>query len=178
MTKIADKWKLNYSLATLRDALFASLANDDYIVYNSTNQKWENKKQPRFGRDFKEQTKSTPNGQSITGNQFVTYDTINFDVAGPDLVNKYRVSIDFVINHNAAGNDFRARLIIDNNQVGEEMRVEPKDPGADQRPHYNLKWFPTNLSVGSHEARLEVRPASQNRITSVYQSITEIWRVS
>tara|TARA_R110001632_G_scaffold52197_4_gene129722 strand:+ start:6723 stop:7259 length:537 start_codon:yes stop_codon:yes gene_type:complete len=178
MSKLEDKYKVNYSLATLRDVALTAITNNDFIVYNSTTSKFENKKQPRFGNDFKEQLKSTPSGEIMTGNVFQPYDTILFDVTGPDTINKYRVSCDFVLNHNSAANDFRAQLVIDGVAVGEEMRLEVKDAGSDQRGHYNLKWYASNLSIAQHTVSLVIRPASKNRLTRVYQSITEIWRVS
>lgn len=176
MTKLADKWKLNYSLESLRDALFASLSNDDFVVYNSVNQKWENKKQPRFGRDFS--VEKVTGLQEFTGNQFQTYATLNFVVNGPDTVNKFRMNVDFDWGHNSAANDARFRVLVDGSPISEELRIEPKDPGADQRIPGNILDYLDNLSIGNHSIALQARPASANRITRIYKAIIEVWRVS
>lgn len=178
MSQVESKYLLDYSLATLRDVLIAGVVDGDYIVFDSVSGRFVNRKPPRFGTDFFEKTVSTPAGQQFTGTTFNPYDNDTFAVSGPDTTNKYRISCQFICNHNSASNDFRARLLVDGQQVGEERRVEPKDAGADQRPDYEFKWYLNDLSIGNHTYAVEFRPATGSRITRVYQSITEIWRVN
>lgn len=176
MSKLEEKFLELYSFATLRDVVIASLANDDYIVYNSTTQRFENKKQPRHGRDFA--VEKVTGQQDFTGAQFQTYATLNFTVSGPDTVNKFRMNCDFTWGHNSASNDARFRILVDGVPLPEELRIEPKDPGTDQRIPGNILDYLDNLSIGNHSIAFQARPASAARITRVYKAIIEVWRVS
>lgn len=175
MTKLADKWKQNYSLSSLRDVAFTAITNDDYIVYNSASQKFENKKQPRFGRDFS--VEKVTGLQNFTGGSFQTYATLNFAVSGPDTVNKFRMNCSFSWGHNSASNDARFRVLVDGVPLPEELRIEPKDPGTDQRIPAEILDYLDNLSIGNHSIALQARPATASRITRIYKAVIEVWRV-
>jgi hypothetical protein len=114
---------------------------------------------------------------TITGSSFQTYSTLNFNVSDALGVNKYRLNIDFLWGHNSASNDVIFRLYLDGVYTGEELRIEPKDAGTDQRYQNNILWYVENLSQGSHVLELRARPASASRQTRIYQSITEVIRV-
>lgn len=176
MSKLESKYLDKYSLDTLRDVAIASLANDDYIVYNSVSGKFENKKQPRFGNDFA--VEKRVGQQDFTGAAFQTYAILNFTVSGPDTVNKFRMNCDFVWGHNSASNDARFRVLVDGVPIPEEIQIEAKDPNPDQRIPDNILDYLDNLSIGNHSIALQVRPSSAARITSVYKAIIEVWRVS
>jgi len=91
--------------------------------------------------------------------------------------NKFRLSCAFLWGHDSAANDIRARISIDGSPF-EEMRVEPKDQGGDQRIPSTLTSYTSNLSIGSHTLELEYRPGTSSRTSSMYQSTLEVWRVS
>ena len=44
MSRLADKWKINYSFDTLRDVLVSGLSKFDLITYDEDNSKFINKK--------------------------------------------------------------------------------------------------------------------------------------
>lgn len=127
-----------------------------------------------FGRDFFENT--TQFNDSTTGNTFKIYDTGSFTVTDT-TTNKYRISSEFTWGHNSAANDIRVQLLVDGIII-EEMRVEPKDSGADQRIKNTITGYLNNLSVGSHTYTLRYRPATANRVSRMYRSVIEVWRVN
>lgn len=127
-----------------------------------------------FGKDFAESTAEF--NDSTTGGSFKIFDIFNFNVSDTSGVNKYRVESNFFWGHNSASNDIRVQLLVDGNLVY-EMRKEPKDPGGDQRIDGLIKGYVQNLSQGSHSITLQYRPATASRVSSMYRSCTEVWRV-
>lgn len=113
---------------------------------------------------------------TISGGSFVPYSLLNFDVSDTSGINEYRLNIDFLWGHNSASNDARFRMYLDGSQVGEELRIEPKDAGTDQRFQNNILFFANNLSQGSHTLELRARPSSGNRQTRLYRAYSEVWR--
>lgn len=134
-----------------------------------------NNKSGTFGIDSAHQVKRTPAGQEFTGNQFQQYDIMTFAVS--EATNTFRLNIDFIWRHNAASNDIRAQLWLDGSQYGEELRIEPKDAGGDQRNQNAILDYVDNLSVGNHTLELRIRPASGNRVSELFKSVIETWRV-
>lgn len=175
MSKLENKFLENYSVTTLRDIEVSGLANGDYLAYDSSDQKFKNVKPPRFGMDFAEE--STSGLLQVTGNQFTTYAVLNFTVSLNEN-NKYRINTNFTWNHNNTSTDIRVRLLLDGAQIGEEFRVEPKDSNADQRLSDNILRYVSNLSQGNHSISLQFRPSSSSRISRMYQSTIEVWRVN
>jgi len=126
-----------------------------------------------FGRDFTSKTKIA--SESTTGSTPSEYDSLTFTVSDT-ATNKFRINADFQWGHNAAGNDIRVFLLIDG-AVVTELRIEPKDAGTDQRFQNNILEYSENLSIGTHTASIEYRPASSGRVSYMYRSIIEAWRV-
>lgn len=129
-----------------------------------------------FGRDYASQIKVA--SETTTGASFVTYDTLNFNVANNTGPNTYRLNADFLWSHNSASNDIRVRVLLDGIQLGEEMQVEAKDPNADQQIQNNLLFYSDNLSPGAHTLELQYRPAAASRVSRMYRSVLEAWRVA
>lgn len=175
MSKLKEQYLEQYSFSTLRDAALTSLANGDFIVYNSSTLKWENKKQPRFGTDFAEITKE--DSQPFTGGAWQNYMSLTFTVSGPDLLNKYRCSISFLWRHSSVSNDAMFRMLIDGNQAGDVIQIEPKDNHEDQKANEVFVWYPSNLSIGSHTLVLQCKPSTTSQTTTIEQGVAEVWRV-
>jgi hypothetical protein len=114
---------------------------------------------------------------NISGGTFTPYSVLNFDVTDTSGVNEYRLNIDFLWGHNSASNDARFQMVLDGNAIGEELRIEPKDPNSDQRFQNNILVYANNLAAGSHTLELTARPASASRITRIFRSTSEVWRV-
>lgn len=115
--------------------------------------------------------------ETTTGNSWAVYDALDFTVTD-SAVNEFRVSVDFFWGHNSAANDIRVQFLLDGNLIGNEMRVEPKDAGSDQRYQNNILDYLTNLSLGVHTLTLRYRPATNNKLSRMYYSIIEAWRVA
>ena len=128
-----------------------------------------------YGKDFVVESKV--NSETTSGGSFASYDTLNFDVTAEGATNKYRLNADFLWGHNSASNDIRIRVLLDGAQIGEELRIEPKDPGSDQRFQNNIMVFAENLTPGTHSFTLQYRPATASRVSSMYRSELEVWRV-
>ncbi len=127
-----------------------------------------------FGRDAASKTKIA--SETTTGTTFDEYDSLTFNVSESTGTNTYRCNIQFVWGHDSASNDIRVRLMVDGSQQGEEMLVEPKDAGTDQRIHDNILRYIEDLSVGSHTLSIEYRPSTPSRDPRMYQSVIEVWR--
>jgi len=128
-----------------------------------------------WGKDFNVEEKTA--SETTTGSSFTTYSVLNFTVTDTSVVNKYRVNADFLWGHNSGSNDIRIRMLFDGVQLGEELRIEPKDSGRDQRLQNNILEFPTNLTSGNHSVSLQYRPSSTSRVSRMYRSKIEVWRV-
>lgn len=127
-----------------------------------------------FGRDAKSQIKDAD--ETTTGSSFDEYDSMSFAVTD-SATNKFRCNVNFVWGHNSAANDIRVRLMVDGTQQGEEFFMEPADAGTNQRLHGNILRYISNLSIGNHTLSLEYRPATSSRVSRMYQSTLEVWRV-
>lgn len=127
-----------------------------------------------FGKDFASKVKEV--SESTSGGAFDEYDLLNFNVNESSGTNKYRVAANFFYGHNSASNDIRVRILLDNT-VLYEVTIEPKDTGTDQRYPAVIVDYPENLANGSHTLSLEYRPASANRVSRMYRSVLEVWRV-
>lgn len=128
-----------------------------------------------YGKDASSKTKEVD--EFTTGTVFSEYDSLVFTVNDNSGSNKYRIAANFFYGHNSASNDIRARLTLDGSPVY-EIRVEPKDSGIDQRLPAHIVDYPVNLTNGNHTIGLEYRPSSGNRVSRMYRSTLEVWRVS
>lgn len=128
-----------------------------------------------YGKNFTLVRKNTT--ETFSGGQFQTYETLAVNISETDPVNRYRFNAFFRWSHNSASNDIRFRLVVDGSAVSEELRIEPKDANGDQRFQNNMLHYLDNLSAGNHTIDLQVRPASANRVSTVYSCILEFWRV-
>lgn len=129
-----------------------------------------------YGKDFSLEEKVA--SETVSGGSFVTYSTLNFVTTNEANTNRYRLNCDFIWGHDSASNDIRVRALLDGSQIGEEMRVEPKDQGAKQRIQNNLLAYGLNLTNGNHVLELQYRPASASRTSRMFRSRLEVWRVS
>jgi len=125
--------------------------------------------------DAAEKTKLTPLSEDITGNQFQQYDILTFNVS--EAINKFRLNINFIWGHNSRAKDARFELWLDGSLYEEPLRIEPKDSGTKQRLQNNILAYAENLSIGNHTIELRVRPASASKVTRMYKSVLEVWRV-
>lgn len=114
---------------------------------------------------------------TVTGSVFTEYDSLDFTVTD-SAVNEFRANVDFIWRHNSASNDARFRFLLDGNVLGEELRIEPKDAGTDQRYQNSLLDYLTDLSIGVHTLSLEYRPATASRQTTIHRSVIEVWRTA
>jgi len=128
-----------------------------------------------FGKDFDASLKTAD--ETTTGSSFTVYSSLTFDVTAESTPNIYRINANFVWGHNSASNDIRVQLLLDGVQVGEELRQEPKDAGADQRYYSNILGPGLNLTAGSHTIDLQYRPATASRVSRMFQASLEVWRV-
>lgn len=128
-----------------------------------------------FGKDFAQ--KSKVGGEQTSGFQFSTYDTLTFNVSDLSGVNKYRFGFNYFYGHNSATNDIRIEHRLDGLVIEEELRVEPKDTGTDQRIPGVFVAYASNLSPGTHSISIAYRPASASRTSRMFRSNLEIWRV-
>lgn len=128
-----------------------------------------------WGKDFGQASKAVD--ETTTGNSFSVYDTLDFTVSENTGSNKYRINCNFAWGHNSAANDIRVQVLLDGVLL-KELRMEPKDAGTDQRIFSDILNYAENLSQGSHTITLQYRPASQNRVSRMYNSEIEVWRVS
>ena len=127
-----------------------------------------------FGKDFASQIKEI--NETTTGGAFSVYDSLIFNVTAP-ATNRYRLNCDFYWGHDSASNDIRVQALIDGSLI-KEVRIEPKDPGIDQRIQNNILTYVDDLSAGNHTLTLQYRPATASRDSSMYKSTLEVWRVS
>lgn len=176
MSKLEEKFLEQYSFSTLRDVALTAMAENDFIIWDSSISKFKNIKQPRFGTDFAEITRDAV--QDFTGAAWQTYVTLNFSVTGPDILNKFRFNTNFLWRHDSISNGARFRLLVDAVQIGDVIQIEPKDSGVDQRIDGTLLRYVSDLSIGAHTALVQVQPANSSRITTVHQATLETWRVS
>jgi hypothetical protein len=70
--------------------------------------------------------------QNSTSTAFTEYDSISVNNTQSVTV-KHEVICDFKWGYASANQDIRVRLLLNGVQQGDEHRVEPKDPGTDQR---------------------------------------------
>lgn len=129
-----------------------------------------------FGKDFiKSQATYTFN---VSGNSFQTFLFMNLVVSAETNTNSYRLNADFLWKHDSAANDVRVRMLFNGSQLGQEMRVEPKDVGSDQRVQNNILRYAENLPPGTYRVEIQLRPASSSRVSTMFDATFEAWRVS
>ena len=104
---------------------------------------------------------------------------IRFGIDGltHEVNNKYRINADFVWGHNSVVDDIFVRLSY-NDSTLKELRIEPKDAGADQRFQNNILYIVDNVPVGDFQVDLQYRPANSAQTSRMYSSIMEVWRVA
>lgn len=175
MSKMEQKYLIDYSLDTLRDADIAlSVPDDSQLFYDSDSSKWVNRPAPVFGRDFAEFQRVGL--ESFTGDQFQVYTSLIFNASEQSGTNKYRFFVNFSWGHDSATNDIRAAIRIDGGANLKEIRIEPSDAGTDQRIDSSILYYLRNLDSGSHTVDLLIRPATSNRQSRVYEAQLEVWR--
>jgi hypothetical protein len=174
VTKLSQKYLIDYSIDTLRDSEVFNPSEGDLLRY--TDGEWKNVLEPAYGKDAVYAVEETPN-TNISGGSFTEYLQATLVVpSGTPSVNRYRVCVDFLWGHNSASNDGRFRLDFNNGAKVKELRIEPKDQGTDQRIQNQIKFYVENLSSGSYQISFSARPASANRVTRLYEASIEAWR--
>jgi hypothetical protein len=128
-----------------------------------------------YGKDFNNQSKEA--SETTTGGTFAIYDTLNFTVSSQQSTNRYRLNADFRWGHNSGSNDIIIDVQVDGVTI-RELRIEAKDTGTDQRYQNNILIYVDDLSAGAHTFSLRYRPATANRVSRMYSSELEVWRVS
>lgn len=128
-----------------------------------------------WGKDFIQQSKAV--SETVTGGNFVVYDELIFNVTAGTIPNKYRLNVEFFWGHNQATNDIRVQALLDGVLL-KEFRKEPKDAGADQREQNSILSYAVDLADGNHTFTLQYRPASAARVSRMFFSEFEVWRVS
>ena len=126
-----------------------------------------------FGKDYDDDLVEI--SDSTSGGTFKVYTAKNFNVSDTSGTNKYRVKCKFNWGHNSASNDIRVQLLV-NGVLQEEIRVEPKDPGADQMIPSEVITSVSNLSQGTNTIIMQYRPASAARVSRMFRAYTEVWR--
>lgn len=158
--------------------LISKLAAGDGISFaelnDSLNEQLQINNTREFGQDYDGQKKVA--SETNSSNSFDVYDTLNFNTSEVSGTNTYRVQAWFSWGHNSAANDIRVQLVLDS-VVVHEMRVEPKDTGSDQRIPGIIVDLPEDLAQGAHTLELQYRPANSSRVSRMYASVLEVWRV-
>lgn len=128
-----------------------------------------------FGKDYDDDLLEL--NDSTSGGTFKIYTAKDFNVSDDSGSNNYRVKCKFNWGHNSASNDIRVQLLVDG-VLQEEIRVEPKDAGSDQRIPDEVIASVANLSQGNHTIIMQYRPASASRVSRMYRAYTEVWRTT
>jgi len=96
---------------------------------------------------------------------------------------EYRLGINYGWNHNSASNDFESEIRLNNVDLGEIHKQEPKDAtgtfgssGSSQR-HYVSRVFYVTLS-GSNNISLFFRSDTGGTASGIWDTSIELWRVS
>lgn len=130
-----------------------------------------------FGLDHFEDQKNVT--ETTTSTIFQTYLSVNYN--GLTSGAKYRVAVRWVWGYGSGSNDYRGRLLINSSQVGEELRMEPKDAGNDQRIHSNM-WFylevPSDLNTSANTIEYQYASSSNGNQARTYACYFEFWRIS
>jgi len=128
------------------------------------------------GKDFNSVSKTAD--ETTTGASYATYSSLDLVATGSAVAtpNRYRINADFIWGHNSASNDILVRISYLGTTL-KEVRIEPKDAGADQRFQNNLLTYVDNVPVGTYSIDLQYRPAVSSRTSRMYSSVIECWRV-
>lgn len=128
-----------------------------------------------FGKNFNKLKRDDTLTTSDTA--FSTY--LNAQINNLDPAGTYRVAIHYIWGHASASNDFRARLLVNGVQKGQEMRVEPKDPGTDQRIHTSfIDYFDPNELQVNDTFEFQFASGTSGTQARMYSAILEFWRVA
>lgn len=84
-----------------------------------------------FGSNYHANENAVPSTNTTTA--FQNYLTLPYSGLDDSPTAIYKVSLFFIWGYSSAARDYRGYMTLNNSQVGEEFRVEPKDGGADQR---------------------------------------------
>lgn len=117
-----------------------------------------------FGGLYGQNFQATLEDADATNNttSFVTYDDLSYTVDTVSGFVIYEVNINFVWGYSAPSTDFRARLLVNGVQIGEEFRQEPKDGGVDQRQYMSLTVPVFGFQLGTVTGTIEFQFAASN----------------
>lgn len=113
--------------------------------------------------------------QNTTSTTFQEYMTMNVS-NNNGVTAKHELLLNFVWGYGSASSDFRARLVVDGQPFGEEFRMEPKDPGTNQR-NYNSFFTELDLAPGPHTITLEFAAESGGTEARMYSAKMRSMRV-
>jgi len=121
-----------------------------------------------------------PGEDTLTSTGFEVNNTLAVNVT-PAQVGAAFLLVTYMWSVDTTNNDFRARVLQNSSQLGQEHRQEPKDSGGsgggagtDQR-HAASRLFPVTLSVGTETFELEFQP-SGNYEASIFDSVMLLFR--
>lgn len=113
--------------------------------------------------------------QNSTSKSFSEYLSININNNINQTV-KHEIFASFVWGYASASSDFRARLLLNGQQIGDEFRVEPKDSGTDQR-NYESFMDEIILEPGNNVLSLEFASSANGTQSRMYSAKLRSMRV-
>lgn len=93
----------------------------------------------------------------------------------PQHTDDYVIRTNFVWRHSSASNDGRVEILIDGTVV-RTMRMEPKDPGADQRNTNSLEYIHSATAATLFNVEVRFDAANNSNTTTMYSSNLKIER--
>ncbi len=129
-----------------------------------------------FGSDHADAERTST--ASTTGTADVTYQTLNVTATA---AGRYRVGWFFVYHKSSASQDIDMKVQVNGNNIIDpadtgQLRVEPKDPGTDQRIAASGFAY-LNLAAGAHTIT-QLFNDNGSGTSFVHHGVLEFWRVS
>lgn len=108
-----------------------------------------------------------------------TYLSVVFNNIEATPTAKYVIECNIKYNHSSTGTDYRGQILVNGSPYKEELRVEPKDSGADQRIPATFK-FPITGDVLSTAGNISFayRSSSSGNTARTYYCFLELIRVA
>ncbi len=118
--------------------------------------------------------------QSNNTTTFQTYSTLNYTVEDIGGAANYEIEASIFWNYSSAANDYRGKIQVNGADFKEEMRVEPKDGGTDQRNWAKLTYPITGAQLASLSGDITWQFASSSggNTARTYYAYLTIKRVS
>lgn len=131
-----------------------------------------------FGQNFAFAKETNPATNNTSTPQ--TYVSRAYDIVSIDPSRIYRVMAKISCGYSTGTRDFRARLTLNGNEIAdEEVRVEQKDSGGDQRIPYVLgPFYLTGAEMIQAQGNFELQYYAQQNgdVARAYYGLIEFWR--